>query len=188
MEKVKVKVKAELLNWDTSKGSPFHSEKGYTDAIGKKAEWEIIDPLRNEKKTKKKVIFKIESELNLELLSTLDLKHCPLISGISKNCEIINLNDDYVKSDKEIITWLDYPFNKTVKATIYPYVRTFKKSGTFTHLNYFGYLAWQVAQIYADIYKNNWEEVGVWGHSFNDLFLEGMVFYPDNEIKLLIGS
>lgn len=189
-----MKQKIQLLNWDSEKGNPFDYEiSNHHDTISEDTQWEIIEGNKELKPIKT-----IRSNIHLKLLASMDLKYISLLNGIDEDkkesityLEMIDKRK-LIDIKKPIIVWFDYPFNKIIKATIYPLVRTFDKdehSGSKRIiLDYIGYLMWQISRVYADIYKNHWESVGVWGHGFDDLYLEGLEICNGNEIGLMIGS
>lgn len=83
---------------------------------------------------------------------------------------------------KPVKVYIDYPFNKVAEITINPYMRNEIPCMDF------GYIIWQVSRAYAEIYKKRWKEFGVWGHGFEDLYLEIMEIRKYNVITLFIGS
>lgn len=81
-----------------------------------------------------------------------------------------------------VTVYLDYPFNQIAEVTINPYINDNEPFMDF------GYLVWQISRAYADIYKNKWEEFGIWGHAFEDLWLEIMQIRENNIITIYVGS
>ena len=173
-----------LLNWDTTKDNPYDYEMGFgfEDKFTPPT-FQIANAENNEK-----TVQKIRFDLNLKALSTIKLSQVTLISGMCDSKMLLFFDEKYLDCSQPITVWLTYPFRHKVKATIYPWVRHFKNSGSERCMDYVGYLVWQIAIVYAEIYKNHVESVGVWGHGFSDLFLEGMNIKEGNIIELLIGS
>lgn len=176
-----------LCNWNSKKGNPFDYDTcncKSEDIISVDTEWEIVE----KSEQKKKLIKEISFNHHLKTLSTINQAQSDLIQGTDNN-GLIKYIDKELDINKPVIVYLNYPFKKTVKVTIYPLVRIFKGAKTdSTYISHIGYYAWQIAKIYADIYKNHWKEVGIWGHGFSDLFLEGIEIYEKNTFELHIGS
>ena len=83
---------------------------------------------------------------------------------------------------------LDYLFQKAVVVTIPPFQRRFKSGGRARQQQTVGHIASMIARSYAEVYRTKWREVGVWGHGFNDLTLEGLNIYEGGWIEPLVGS
>lgn len=102
--------------------------------------------------------------------------------------EMIEAHDGSVSVKEAVVSpikvYLDYPFGKIAEIIINPYVDSNYKKQRMD----FGYVIWQVSRVYAEIYKNRWEEFGIWGHAFEDLYLEIMEIRNDNVITMFIGS
>ncbi|MBI4929436.1 MAG: hypothetical protein HY841_01645 [Bacteroidetes bacterium] len=174
-----------LLNWNPTKGNPFDYQiHNYKDTISNDTEWKI----EKRTNTKEKPIKQIYFFHHLKTLASLNLKFIELLNGVDKGNIVTLLDKQYIDCTKPIVVWFTYPFSQNVKATIYPLVRTFDESKQQIISEHAGYLIWQIARVYAEIYQNHWESVGIYGHGFADLYLEGLEFFKNNEVELLMGA
>ncbi|MEM6265788.1 MAG: hypothetical protein AAGI38_25020, partial [Bacteroidota bacterium] len=93
---------------------------------------------------------------------------------------------------KPLQVFATYPFSKPLAIEIYPYGYTWVMDSKATHQaeNQFsvGYILWQISRAYADIYENNWEHVGIWGHEFMDLAFNSIKFQSGNIALLNLDS
>lgn len=176
-----------LCNWNSEKGNPFDYDTcncKSEDIISVDTEWEIVE--KSEKKNSR--IKEISFNHHLKTLSTINKEQSDLIQGTDNN-GLMKYVDKEIDISKPVIVYLSYPFKKKVEVTIYPLLRTFNGAELDSaYIGHIGYYAWQIAKIYADIYKTHWEEVGIWGHGFSDLFLEGIEICEKNIFELHIGS
>jgi len=173
-----------LLNWNSTKGCPYEYEiSKYKDVISEDVKWAIEKEEISGKETGR-----LWSNIHLKTLATMDLKHVGLLSMIEGEQLTNYFDEKVIDYKKEITVWISYPFNTSVKIIIYPLFRFFDKNSKGIPLDYLGYVAWQIAQVYAEVYKNHSEEVGIWGHGFSDLVLEGFNIYENNVIVPAIGS
>ncbi|MDR3716787.1 MAG: hypothetical protein P4L51_28600 [Puia sp.] len=181
----------EFLNWDDSKSHPFdYRIHNYQDVVSNDFEW-AIEPQPEEAG---KCLQSIPYYLHLKTLATLQVEQIRLLSSDMNWAEVETLLEAHVQIQKPVSVWIDYPFEKSVKATLYPLVRLFDLDQHASHkvgrviVSDFNYYAWQTALVYADIYKNHYKEVGVYMHGFDDLYLESLELFEDNVIRLGIGS
>jgi hypothetical protein len=173
-----------LLNWTPDKGNPydysvFNAPKTYSFSDNK-----IIISEKKLRKMKEKM--RIRFNHRLALLATLTCEQAHLMHGIYKNDGFNFLEKKELNYEKEVTLFLSYPFKKQIEVIINPMLITRKDKSI--HNSNIGYYAWQIANAYAEIYKNHWEEVGVWGHGFGDLFLEGIIIMEKNNLLVSIGS
>lgn len=89
---------------------------------------------------------------------------------------------------------IGYPLSNEVMIRIYPMARTPAYEGAETTMVMsVGYILWQVALAYRQIYTEDangtgpWDW-GVWGHTLTDLVFEGIEIFDDNFCVVLIGS
>jgi hypothetical protein len=75
---------------------------------------------------------------------------------------------------------LDYPLSRIARVTIPP----FWQNGP---VQSWGHILWQIARAYKQIYKQ-WKKWGVWGHSLDDLYYEGLAATRDGRLNLDVGS
>lgn len=153
------------------------------DIISEDATWEICQAPKNIRS-----VIDIFSNIHLKTLSSMDIKYTELLCGFDKNSNhLVSFTNQYIDCTQPTSVWFNYPFDASLKATIYPGVRMSKdKRGII--VDHIGYFMWQIAQVFADIYKDKWKDVGIGEHTFEDLYLEGISICANNQMKLYIGS
>ena len=106
--------------------------------------------------------------------------------GMTKEIEIDYRKTLFGNFNPEIplICTITYPCKETV-FEIKPYV----EKGNDFEMKYFpvGYVAWQIARQYQEIYKNPHDNF-VWGHDLNDLQLGSITLEEGNVITIDVGS
>lgn len=170
------------LNWNKEKGNPYKfSEKTYED-FTRDTEFRIIKEMPDVPKILEriKMDIRLKDMEGIKKLDQANLVKCSL--------------DDNKKLDKRLkpfdalTVYLDYPFGKVVEVTIYAIKRTFSSQSQRLYFFTVGMIAWEIAKVYGDVYKNQWEKVGVYGHGFSDLYLEEIQIRKDNVLTLYVGS
>lgn len=175
-----------LLNWDYSKGNPYHYDTFGINKLKITASKPEIKAIvdRNSIELGKSIFeFEIFS-LNIRRISELTIKQIELIFGITNNGFIDNF-DKFINPNKEMIVHIDYPFTKTAIVEIpFMLVNDQVSPNTFT----VGYLLWQISRAYDEIFKKYWKELGLFGHGFSDLNFLKIFILENNTFKMFIGS
>lgn len=187
-----------LLNWNSNKGNPYDyaCNADIEDKVSsKETEWKILTEEEYKKYESLGKLKSIKCNHHIKSLSFFDEDKAEQICGLNadENRLFFRFYDDKILDpSKSIKVLLTYPFSKAVEVTIHPTTtrRKYLKSGTerVFHKDSFGFFLWKIALAYAEIYKEHWEEVGVWGHGFSDLYFERVYFNDNNHITLGIGS
>ncbi len=174
-----------LLNWTPDKGNPYEYSAFNTKATYMLFENQInIGEKLKLQKMKEKL--KIKFNHSLALLATLNLEQTALIFGVYKGDGFTFLEKKELNCEKEVSVVLDYPFEKMAKVIVNPLLIKYENDSRYE--SNIGYYAYQIAKAYEEIYKNAWKEIGVWGHGFGDLYLEGISVMNDNQLLVSIGS
>jgi len=164
-----------LMNWNASDGSPYGDEVSEDNDRDALYEWKIVD----KKEDLQTVIEEYRFFNHIKTMATLNYNQSDLLgSG-----EYI---DEYIDKKLPIIVDLTYPFSKVVRVKIQPMSQMIGKD-TMYNAN-LGTIIWQISRAYADLYRNHWEEIGVWGHGFGDLYLEILRICKGNVFKVYVGS
>lgn len=179
-----------LANWDESDGSPYNYHLERPTFKYEEPTWRIVpyDQCRasynNDKKGIKSIFVGNLRLWTLHLIENVEIS--TLITHSEEHLPYIDIEDENINVPLKV--YLDYPFSVCVEAEIFPLRR--KELYETEYHGYFpvGYLFWQVAKVYADIYKNHWEEVGVWGHGLSDLIVNGCEIYEDYSVMLVLSS
>jgi len=197
------------INWDPEQGNPFDfansevKEKCEMPHITMMTDWDKdadLDALLPETITTvkfnlhlKRIFETIKTPNQSQILQPNEDKAYEkekYVDGI----QMIQEGDTIHKKEGEVhpvTVYLDYPLGKIAQVKIYPYIRTHLwKDGEITETKCmnFGYIVWQISRAYAEIYKNEWKEYGVWAHAYEDLWLETMTIKKNNIITLFVGS
>lgn len=197
-----------MLNWQKGKGEPYKIPE---------INYEISFPevkILNEEELNNKYdffsnkdvkFFKINFPLSFYLWRVCKLKEIEtlnLITGVHyrnnfTEFDFITDFDDYpgeidvgLEFEKPMYVYSSYPFEKMVEIRIKPIEATRvlkEKIQTYQEYN-LGYILWQVSRVYEEIYKNRWEEIGVWGHIFSDLAFGSIKIYDENIIYVNLDS
>ncbi|HHH49432.1 MAG TPA: hypothetical protein ENK52_00460 [Saprospiraceae bacterium] len=129
----------------------------------------------------RKIVEKLEmchSVWQFHLINNLESTH--LINDL-------NAKNSLEKLKQPITIYLTYPFTKVVELKLNPIIRKWKNGKTESFFSV-GYIFWQVANVYASLYKNHWEEIGIKEHGLSDLYFEDCFIDSNGKASLFIGS
>ena len=174
-------------NWQQEKGSLpyfFHTDPYVEEYIA--PEFKILSEnetaeVKQYLKFDRKIVEKLEmchSVWQFHLIE--QLSTTSLISDLNAKQELYHLTNP-------LTVFLTYPFTKTVAIKLYPISRKWK-NGKVEHLYSVGYLFWQIARIYAKLYKEHWEDVGICEYGLSDLCFEDCYIDDKGMVNLFMGS
>jgi len=171
----------QALDWTQEKGNPFDYKKTYED-FTKDSEYKI----KKEMPDVPKIMARIKMNIPLYSMHTIEeLSHANLVHNMYEDSAKL---DKHLNAHDAITIYLDYPLGKIVEITSYAIRRTFEEQSERRYFFTVGQIAWEIAKIYADIYQNKWEKVGVWGHGLSDLHLEEIQIRDGNILTIYVGS
>lgn len=180
-----------LANWDESDGSPYEYHLSAPRFKFGEPSWRTISYEEYKASLEKKEL-KSLSVASLSLW-TLHLIENVEITFLMSTCDeyfskFIELEEDE-PLEIPLRIHLNYPFGEIIEATIQP-IQVVHSENEENHFKFFpiGYLCWQISKVYADIYKNHWKEVGVWGHGMSDLIIEYLIIREDYTVTLGMSS
>lgn len=102
---------------------------------------------------------------------------------------IIEKTDNLLNGDEPVKVYSFYPFSIMIEQIINPINYTSYLAEIRTQkLITWGYIAWQVGKLYAELYQKYSDEVGVYGHSMSDLQLVGLKVFKENIITITVNS
>lgn len=181
-----------LANWDESDGSPYEYGSGGLIYQVEEPIWKCVPEedckffYDGSKKELKSVLTGNLSLWTLHLIENVEIT--TLIHDHSEDC-LSDIEIDEKSLTTPLKIYLNYPFSQTVEAVIQPLILKVVYDDERQHPFFpVGYLFWQIAKVYADIYKNHWKEVGVWGHDLSDLVANGCVIYEDYTARVILSS
>lgn len=170
----------EMINWLEEKGALpyYYHQVPYSDNF-EAPDFEVLSAeastqIKADLKGDRRIIEKVEmchSVWQFHLLESLESTH--LITDL-RGKERLKLRS------KKLTVFLTYPFQRVVRVTLSPICRRWKND----KIEYFytvGYLGWQIAKVYGELYRNHWQVVGIHDYGLSDLFFED--FYIDSEGK-----
>lgn len=183
----------EIVNWNPDRGSPYYYHLDLPEYRYKEPTWEILAEdhwvnsrldIWHTKKVIARSTVEYSSIWSFHLIN--DVAITPLIRDVYGNTIIMV---DEFELDHVLTVYLDYPFASWIEVTISPLENKLPFNDDWLG-GYFpvGYLFWQISKVYADIYKNHWEEAGVWGHGLSDLVFNGCDIYDDYSARLILSS
>lgn len=185
------KMAKNLANWTPDDGPPFDPQRDlkFTPIGPPKATYRILSDEKAEKVADQIDLTPRDTyPFTLEICSHditrflfIDKWEVLALIGDMKN--IFDL-DDFTDT---IYIYTDYPFSKMVEISIPPLESTYldRTSYFFT----VGYILWEIAKVYEDIFSKKWEEVGVYGHKLSDLGIESIDFFEGKTKAVLsLGS
>jgi hypothetical protein len=172
-----------LLNWNASKGNPFDYDTfGVKDLSFKNAEphIEIIEHRNIPNHGKKLAEYSLF--YNIHLVNTLSYRQADLLLGYDGKLLFNDLHE-IIDKDLPVELYLSYPFRKSARVVIQPPMINDKNADYFI-----GYILWQTANAYGKIFKDMWQEIGVFGHGFSDLSFCGLTVYQGNKVEIQVCS
>ena len=193
----------ELYNWNPQKNeSPYLYGSQSLKYIYTPFQFKILD-FEEEEDFKKKAlnaqkqkgVVLIYYELwDLQLIENIEVSFMlrPLFNHFAEG----KFEDSYFQNRNDAETWIDterpleiyieYPFAVPILLRVFP-LEVSDYNSTRKVFSY-GYISWQIGKLYAELYKNYAEEVGVYGHGLSDLQLGALEVYEDNKIETSINS
>ena len=127
--------------------------------------------------------------LKIEMVASLTLDQANSILSVCSEDRCYSKWYEYDVPEVLSVT-ITYPLSTPATFFVKPLLlKTERKDGE-VHENTFmtpGYLMWQVARAYSEIYDRH-EEFGIWGHSMGDLCFEYIAIDKHGSVDLGIGS
>lgn len=194
-----------LLNWEESKGEPYKVPKVSFEV--EKPTWRVVDEehadrIRNIHKQEGFGFYRIFFPLPYYLYRVCrlkDVESTQLLIGLryNENRSIEQVPElefpeglDF-NTQQPVRVYSSYPFDEMVEIEISPFTAFFEsRDGNSRRFQThdLGYLLWQIAKAYEEIYKDHWQTVGVWGHQFSDLAFGYIDLVDGNMILLNLES
>lgn len=125
-----------------------------------------------------------------------DLLITDLLLGMNQKSKFIVGEISLLNFSESVRCYLNFPFKNKIFIEIYPLLQKYILTNEFSKLNKSdfrdvfiytnGYIAWVIAQCYATILKDYYEQAGVWGYCFRDLYIEQISICKNNLIKVSI--
>ena len=197
---------AEFTNWTPDKDeSPYSYGTEYPKYALKDFSWEIISEEERQEFTNEG---KLENEFVSEAWVLAEMWDLHLINQlrvtrlikpvryltkggdfITDFIEIREKLEDDLDDYQPITIYVTYPFNSLIELKIHPVsVTTFGAKIKTGNYYWIGYIAWQISKLYEEIFKNEYENVGLGPHCMADLQLASMRIHKNNIITLGINS
>ncbi|MEL6925750.1 MAG: hypothetical protein AAFO94_17020 [Bacteroidota bacterium] len=178
---------ASSINWKQGRGVLpyfFHQDPFKDEFI--EPEFKILNTnetleVKQYLKLQRNIVEKLEmchSVWQFHLMDKLPTTH--LISDLNGKQELSKITTP-------LTVYLSYPFTKVVSVKLYPISRKWK-NGKVERLFTVGYLFWQIARVYAQIYQAHWGEAGVYDFGLSDLHFEDCYIDDQGKVSLFIGS
>ncbi|MFN7116115.1 MAG: hypothetical protein ACK4TA_04910 [Saprospiraceae bacterium] len=176
-----------LLNWTPDEGQPYYYPSDYY--LITEPTWKILKEDEANKvfdyfQQPRNLIDKIELNLTSYVWCFHLIEHVGITKTIS-DLKGRTYLEDFADLDFILTTYIDYPFhNGIVEVKILPIKYQYADSSEF----WVGYIFWQISKVYAEIYKNHWQEVGVYGHCFGDLAFSELIIDENYIAELIVES